>query len=108
MVVSSKHYCVTEINSINSNINDGVNVISTCSSKKFLATISKDNSSLVPTLHERFKVNIWSEKETLLGDSARRVSSANSKHERRNKTFYRKMSKGVKGCGRTKITYVHS
>jgi hypothetical protein len=92
---------------------DAVNAISTRSSKTFLATTSKDNSPFVPTLHEGFKVNIWSEKETVLGDSAHRVFSANSKHERRNKTFrssywkYRKMQQGVEGVGK-KIMYVHS
>jgi hypothetical protein len=66
---------------------DGVNVISTCSSVTFIATTSKDNLSFVATVQVRFKVNIWSEKETVFRDSARRVFSANSKHERRNKIF---------------------
>jgi len=103
-------YCI-HITSKSDPSYEEVNVISTCSSKTFLATISKGNLLFVPTLHERSKVNIWSEKETLLGDLAHGVFSANSQHGRRNKTFrslYWKISKGAKGCGRTKIIYVHS
>jgi hypothetical protein len=39
-------------------------VIFTWWSKTLLAMTSKDNSSIVPTLHERFKAKIWSEKES--------------------------------------------
>jgi hypothetical protein len=90
---------------------DGVNAISTCSSKTFIATASKDISSFVPTLHERFKVNIWSEKREFLETKhfVCLARTANTKGEIRHSGLYTEITgRCSKELGRTKIIYVHS
>jgi hypothetical protein len=51
---------------ITSESSPSYDVIFTWWSKTLLAMTSKDNSTIVPTLHERFKAKIWSEKERVL------------------------------------------